>query len=283
MSYLPRWGDPDELIFGRESLCVEKIMKGGIISRLLSHRQIMKCKNNKKSAYSHSAFLTVWDCSDSLGVCMTGKLQSMCTLSIISQISIKQGIHELRRLFSDARKKRHHNLAQSFMLQLFLISRVKSNQWITQLQFGFIIMGTCNKNTNRPWQWHISLPLASVTQFVFIDLYLFLSDSDQNSCSAAQLNRVWVGWLSCCFSPCFSMPQWSIYLVLAAGALAQQRLAALVNVHCTIWKTAGQEQRGSVFYQPLRTSCIQCTESTVAAFGLNMEGNNETVSLRFHN
>lgn len=38
----------------------------------------------------------------------------------------------------------------------------------------------------------------------------------------------------------------SVYLILAAGALPQQRLAALVNVHSTIWKTPGQKLTVSV-------------------------------------
>lgn len=37
------------------------------------------------------------------------------------------------------------------------------------------------------------------------------------------------------------MLQCNIYLILTAGALTQQRLAALVNVHSTIWKI-GHEQ-----------------------------------------
>lgn len=38
----------------------------------------------------------------------------------------------------------------------------------------------------------------------------------------------------------------SVYLILAAGALPQQRLAALVNVHSAIWKTPGQKLTVSV-------------------------------------
>lgn len=38
----------------------------------------------------------------------------------------------------------------------------------------------------------------------------------------------------------------SVYLILAAGALSQQRLAALVNVHSAIWKTPGQKLTVSV-------------------------------------
>ncbi len=55
-----------------------------------------------------------------------------------------------------------------------------------------------------------------------------------------------LGWLHCSLSLCFPLLQCSVYLILAAGALTQQRLAALVNVHSTIWKTAGQEHRVSV-------------------------------------
>lgn len=54
------------------------------------------------------------------------------------------------------------------------------------------------------------------------------------------------GWLHCSLGLCFSLLQCSVYLILAAGALTQQRLAALVNVNSTIWKTAGQEHRVSV-------------------------------------
>lgn len=56
---------------------------------------------------------------------------------------------------------------------------------------------------------------------------------------------VTLGWAHGGLSPCFSVLS-GVYLVLAAGALTQQRLAALVNVHSTIWKTAGQEHGVSV-------------------------------------
>lgn len=71
------------------------------------------------------------------------------------------------------------------------------------------------------------------------------------------------------------MLQCGVYLIPGAGALTQQRLAALVNVHSTVWNTAGQEQRVSA---ALDTEYTIHRGATVVASGTNMDKKNETVN-----